>query len=110
MGKLKATVRKVGIRASIFLLYLFLGAGIFLGIEKTDELTVQEKKYNASKKTLMQTYNISIEDMKQFSTATEAAVKAGLFKKRYLVEWNFVNAFFFSGNVVTTIGEYMYIF
>ncbi len=105
MGKVKATVRKLGIRALIFLLYLFLGAGIFLGIEKTDEYSKQSQKYEKSKKDLMDKYNITTADMNAFFTATKTAVKAGLFKSREIVEWNFVNAFFFCGNVVTTIGK-----
>eukprot|EP00794_Sanderia_malayensis_P016949 gene16949-18656_t len=104
MGRIKAICRKLGIRAFIFLLYLFLGAGIFLGIEKTDDYKNQSQKYDKSKKDLMDKYKINMTDMAAFLDATKVAVKAGLFKSKEIIEWNFVNAFFFCGNVVTTIG------
>ncbi len=110
MGKIKSTVRKVGIRALIFLLYLFVGAGIFLGIEKTDDYSKSKNRWERSQESLKKTYNINDTDMEEFIKATKDAIKAGMFKSRPLVEWSFVNSFLFCGNVVTTIGKLLYIF
>ena len=106
MGRMKAVARKIGLRAAIFLAYLFVGAGVFLAIENTDDtFTKAKKNYENERLNLMKKYNISALDMKNFTDATKKAVKVGLFKNEQKTKWNFVNAFFFCGNVVTTIGE-----
>ena len=107
MGTWRHTVRKVGIRSALFLSYLFVGAGIFLGIESLDDGAREKRKYEERAK-IMKNHNINE------STMTEVENHYKEFEKylRYYGEakngkWNFVNAFFFCGNVMTTIGMYL---
>lgn len=104
--------RKVGIRALIFLGYLFIGAGVFLGIEKSarDERNRDlEKKFEHHKAKLKADYGINETDVNSLTKLIDELIKAGHFKSYKQKNWDFVNAFFFSGNVVTTIGKYMYV-
>ena len=108
MSRVKAVTRKVGIRALIFLAYLFLGAGVFLGIERDariERTNRLEKKFNDYKAKLKNDYGINETDMENFTNLISELIKAGHFKEYKNNNWDFVNAFFFSGNVVTTIGE-----
>ena len=108
MSRAKVVTRKIGIRALIFLAYLFLGAGVFLGIEQNarkERNLRNTKKFNDSKNMLKIRYGINDTDMNKFVQVLREIGKDGYFKDDHTNNWDFVNAFFFSGNVVTTIGE-----
>ena len=108
MSRVKVVTRKVGIRALIFLAYLFIGAGVFLGIERDARAARNkqlETKFNEFKSKLKRDYSINDTDMTSFTSLIKELSNAGIFKNHGNKNWDFVNAFFFSGNVVTTIGE-----
>ena len=108
MSRVKVVTRKVGIRALIFLAYLFIGAGVFLGIERdarAERNNQLEKRFNEYKLKLKRDYGINDTDMNNFTNLIRELANGGHFKNYGSKNWDFVNAFFFSGNVVTTIGE-----
>lgn len=105
MSRIKVVARKISIRALIFLGYLFLGAGVFLGIEKearekhNSEL---EKELRDRLYTMRNNCSITNATLEELQTFIKSLILDGLYKQK---NWDFVNAFFFSGNVVTTIGK-----
>ena len=100
----------------MFLVYLFAGAGIFLLLEKED----QQQLRNDALQTLAGFENALINatsgavtdvDMQKLRELVEEALEVGAFgKRRFLTEWNLGNAFFFCGNVITTIGKLLLMF
>ena len=97
----------------MFLLYLFAGAGIFLLLEKDDQ---QEMRNNALQELVgfesalinSTQGGVTDSDMKRLRDLAERAIEVGaLGKRRFLTEWNLGNAFFFCGNVITTIGKFL---
>lgn len=108
---LSPNTKKLIIRIVFFLVYLLVGAAIFQAIElphekkRRSELQFDIIQHNFTKK-----YNISGEDMKCFLQKLKKALELGFdlqeaaFPK--LQQWHFMNAFFFAGNVVTTIGKF----
>ncbi|XP_066933336.1 potassium channel subfamily K member 13-like [Clytia hemisphaerica] len=108
MGSIKSSCVKLSIRTAIFLVYLFAGAGIFLLLEKDDQQLVRTKADNDLTEhinSMVVKYNVSDADIKLFRNLMERALDVGaLGRRKYKTEWNFVNALFFCGNVITTIG------
>ncbi|XP_065051039.1 TWiK family of potassium channels protein 18-like [Rhopilema esculentum] len=105
MSRWKAVIQKLGTRALLFLVYLFIGAGIFMGIEKKykeEKINKLALRYNSSKHKLMRDYGINQTDMKVFENLIKELVSDGLFGAS--PQWDFANGFFFCVNVVTTIG------
>ena len=103
----KAT--KLIIRILLFLAWLLLGAGMFLGVEKPYEEEERLKlNFSAVRKNFMAKHNIGEADMESFLSKLHSAVELGydIKKQNYTIRWNFMNAFFFAGNVVTTIGKF----
>lgn len=107
---LSQNTKKLIIRIVLFLVYLLVGAAIFQAIElhyekkQRSEFKFQEfLKNNFTDK-----YNISDDDMKDFLQKLKKAIELGFdlqtgeYPSRF--QWHFMNAFFFAGNVVTTIG------
>lgn len=113
MGSIKSSCVKLSIRTAIFLVYLFAGAGIFLLLEKDDQQLVRTKADNDLTEhinSMVVKYNVSDADIKLFRNLMERALDVGaLGRRKYKTEWNFVNALFFCGNVITTIGEIIFI-
>ena len=107
---LSPNTKKLIIRIVLFLVYLLVGAAIFRAIELPNERKErQEDQFKAVQKNFTVKYNISEDDMKQFLTKLKRALELGFdlqtadYSK--IDQWHFMNAFFFAGNVVTTIGE-----
>ena len=107
---LSLNTKKLIIRILLFLVYLLVGAAIFQAIELQNEKKLRdEDQFLAVKKNLTIKYNISNEDMNEFFAQLKRALELGFdlqradYPARY--QWHFMNAFFFAGNVVTTIGE-----
>lgn len=107
---LSPNTKKLIIRIVLFLVYLLVGAAIFRAIELPNERKEREEdQFKAAQKNFTDKYNISEDDMKQFLTKLKRALELGfdLQTADYpkIDQWHFMNAFFFAGNVVTTIGE-----
>ena len=107
---LSLNTKKLIIRIVLFLVYLLVGAAIFQAIELQYEREQRrEDEFEAVKENFTSKYNISDKDMKAFLAKLKKALELGfdLQTAKYpnIDKWHFMNAFFFAGNVVTTIGE-----
>lgn len=108
---LSQNTKKLIIRIVLFLVYLLVGAAIFQVIELNNEKK-QREEFNFEdflKNNFTDKYKISGDDMKDFLQKLKKAIELGFdlqtreYPTRY--QWHFMNAFFFAGNVVTTIGK-----
>lgn len=107
---LSLNTKKLIIRIVLFLVYLLVGAAIFQAIElQYEKEQRKEDEFEAVKGNFTAKYNISDKDMKAFLAKLKKALELGfdLQTAKYpnIFKWHFMNAFFFAGNVVTTIGE-----
>ncbi len=107
---LSQNTKKLIIRIVLFLVYLLVGAAIFQAIELHNEKKQREEfKFEDLKNNFENKYNISGDDMKDFLQKLKRAIELGFdlqsggYPSRF--QWHFMNAFFFAGNVVTTIGK-----
>ena len=108
---LSQNTKKLIIRIVLFLVYLLVGAAIFQAIElHHEEKQRNEFKFEVFlKNNFTEKYKISNVDMKDFLQKLKKAIELGFdlqtgeYPPRY--QWHFMNAFFFAGNVVTTIGK-----
>ena len=107
---LSQNTKKLIIRIVLFLVYLLLGAAIFQAIELHNEKNARKNDpFQELKKNFTAKYNISDDDMRNFLRNLKTAIKLGFdlqqgdYPDRF--QWNFMNAFIFAGNVVTTIGK-----
>ncbi|KAK3739737.1 hypothetical protein QZH41_016185 [Actinostola sp. cb2023] len=110
---ISSNTKKLFIRVLLFLLYLLLGAAIFYGIEQRKEVQLRgENTFKSQYQNFTQRYNISKKDMLEFIEGLQRALKLGYNTKTEswpgYSQWDFMNAFHFAGNVVTTIGKYRY--
>lgn len=102
MGTLKSTFRKLTIRAVMFLLYLFIGAGIFLAIEKNAvSQKLKEQRWLNVTLQFRIAHNITEEEFRKLEEEMKQAVKDNV-----TLSWSYVNAFLFCYNVITTIGKF----
>lgn len=109
---LSQNTKKLIIRIVLFLVYLLVGAAIFQAIE----LHYEKKQRNEFKfeeflkNNFTDKYKISDDDMTDFLQKLKKAIELGfdLQTGKYPLrnQWHFMNAFFFAGNVVTTIGKF----
>lgn len=106
---LSQNTKKLIIRIVLFLVYLLVGAAIFQAIELHNEK--EERKsfpFENIKESFLKTHNISDDDMNEFLKKLRKAIELGFDlqtgKFPSAFQWHFMNAFFFAGNVVTTIG------
>ena len=108
--KLSGSTKKLLVRIVLFLLYLVIGAGIFMAIEKEPEKVERDKakKFIDKVKGLTNnTFNSSAE-VKQFLLDFRHALDYGYdinLNKLELEKWTYMNSFYFVGNIVTTIGR-----
>lgn len=113
MGSLRSSLRKVSIRSTMFLIYLFIGAGIFLGLEREASITKLKKhktEFESDSKMFRESYNISEEKFNIMVGKILHAFEEGVFSSDDTSSWSFASAFFFCGNVITTIGKSTYYF
>lgn len=108
---LSSNTKKLFIRILLFLVYLLLGAALFYWIEHAEEEKLRDQnKFAAQFDNFTSHYNINKEDMDKFIEELQKAVKLGydLSERAWPdhYRWDFMNAFHFAGNVVTTIGTY----
>lgn len=109
---LGSNTKKLIIRILLFLLWLLVGAAMFLGVERGPEKEERKKldfiNYTDNFKA---THNISDEEMDEFLKKLKEAIDLGydILRQNYTINWDFMNAFFFAGNVVTTIGKCIFI-
>lgn len=108
--KLSGSTKKLLVRIVLFLLYLVIGAGIFMAIEKGPEQVEREKANKFIDKVnglTNNTFNSSAE-VKQFLLDFKHALDYGYdinLNKLELEKWTYMNSFYFVGNIVTTIGR-----
>lgn len=107
---LSQNTKKLIIRIVLFLVYLLVGAAIFQAIELHYEKKQRnEFKFEEFLNNFTEKHNISNVDMTDFLQKLKKAIELGFdlqtgeYPTRY--QWHFMNAFFFAGNVVTTIGK-----
>jgi len=109
MASVKSSALKVLIRSAMFLTYLFAGAAIFLLLEKNEQeqqRSLASEKLTNYENELIFKFNVTNTEIMKLRDLVEEALDVGAHgKKMYLREWTFANAFFFCGNVITTIGK-----
>lgn len=108
MGSIKRTCLKITIRAAMFLVYLFIGAGLFILLESSyqSQLDEQARTTLENSKNKMRIKNVTEEELLELEKAIEEALDIGVIGSRtFLKNWDFANSFFFCGNVITTIGK-----
>lgn len=107
--KLSGSTKKLFIRVVLFLLYIVLGAAIFVALEKNKEALERKKAKDFVNRTVRVdvSFNNS-EDLKKFLLRFQHALHYGynIESKNFRGEkWTYLNAFYFVGNIVTTIGK-----
>ena len=95
----------VCIQLILFFCYLIFGALVFQALELEKEK--QERSILLdSRRGLQEKYNVTEEDLKLFIKLVQAIADQG-FSDEWVDRWNFIGALFFSGTVVTTIGQFI---
>ena len=93
----------VCIQLILFFCYLIFGALVFQALELENE-TQERRILLKSRRDLQRKYNVTEEDLKLFIKLVQAIADQG-FSNEWVDRWNFIGALFFSGTVVTTIGQ-----
>ena len=101
-----ASSTSVLIQLILFFCYLIFGALVFQALELENETRERQTLLN-SRRDLQKKYNVTEEDLKRFIKLVQAIADQG-FSDEWVDRWNFIGALFFSGTVVTTIGESQY--
>ena len=109
--KLSGSTKKLLIRIALFLLYLIVGAAVFMAIEKDFEQEEREKTLKFIERVndlnTNRTFNSS-DDIKMFLRDLKEALRYGYdieYNKLNAPKWSYMNSFYFVGNIVTTIGK-----
>lgn len=114
---ISSNTKKLLLRIVLFLVYLLLGATVFHFIEHKHEKEERDRNdFHKKYKNFTDRYKISKKDMVAFIKELEGALKLGYNTTSGFngsttggwpshFRWQFMNAFHFAGNVVTTIGK-----
>ncbi|CAB3990960.1 Potassium channel subfamily K member 13 [Paramuricea clavata] len=107
--KLSGSTKKLLIRIVLFLLYLVIGAGIFVAIETHGEQDERRKaeEFIEEVENLTKYFNSS-EKVTKFLLDFKHALRYGYNIKSNDFDppkWSYMNSFYFVGNIVTTIGK-----
>uniref|UniRef100_A0A3B4G7Z5 Potassium channel subfamily K member 4-like n=1 Tax=Pundamilia nyererei TaxID=303518 RepID=A0A3B4G7Z5_9CICH len=90
------------------MLYLVMGAFVFVTLEKPTETLAHEKLLETKKEFLMKNYCVTESDFHDLVQGLMSAVEAGLNVSRVpanlTTRWDIASACFFCGTIITTIG------
>lgn len=103
---MKKETKRLLIRGIFFVLYLAMGMVVFRNLESHNEQQGIRKAKKAVDDMLIK-YNISHEEMRAFVEIITEAESWG-YTSGWLEKWSFIGSLFFSGTVITTIGENFY--
>ena len=113
--EVSSSSKKLIVRILLFLVYLLIGAAIFDAIESPEEEKRRKKlQFEELRKNFTSRFKISEKDMAELLDRLKDALDLG-YDITYgnnqtggypATNWDFMDAFFFAGNVVTTIGKF----
>lgn len=101
---LKGPTKNLLLRTTLFFVYLLFGAAVFQTIESGEERR-EKHHFDIVRQNFKEKYNISEKEMARLFMEISKAVDEGYFDVNY-DRWSFAGSLFFTGTVVTTIGEY----
>lgn len=100
---MKKETKRLLVRGTFFVLYLAMGMLVFRQLESNNEQLGMQRAKQAIDHMLIK-YNISHDVMNEFVAIIAEAESWG-YTSGWLEKWTFTGSLFFSGTVITTIGE-----
>ena len=100
---MKKETKRLLVRGTFFALYLAMGMLVFRQLESNNEQLGMLRAKETIDRMLIK-YNISHDVMNEFVAIITEAESWG-YSSGWMEKWTFTGSLFFSGTVITTIGE-----
>lgn len=100
---IKTETQRLVVRSFFFICYLATGMLVFRALESENEMK-ERGEAQRDIELMRSKFNISAEEMKEFVQVIERATSFG-FMNSWIEKWSYTGSLFFSGTVITTIGE-----
>jgi hypothetical protein len=88
----------------VMILYMLLGATIFMFLEQDNEVAMRQRYYHALKVFLANNPSVNVTELASLLKDHADAASTGLLMDKRS-RWDFAGSFYFVGTVVSTIGK-----